>query len=43
MPASGVTGGLAMFPHDALTWGIMLCNLALLAVLYVLIRGRRTN
>lgn len=32
-----------MFPHDALTWGIMLGNLAVLAALYVLIRRRRAN
>lgn len=32
-----------MLPHDPMTWAIMLGNLALLCVLFVLVRGRRTN
>jgi hypothetical protein len=32
-----------MLPHDPMTWLIMLGNVALLIVLYRLIRGRRTS
>ncbi len=32
-----------MFPHDAMTWSIMLGNAALLVVLYVLIKGHRAS
>jgi hypothetical protein len=32
-----------MFPHDPMTLAIMLGNLAVLVLLFVLIRGRRTH
>jgi hypothetical protein len=38
-----VDSRLVMIPHDPMTWAIMLGNLALLVVLYRLIRGRRTH